>query len=212
MGDYNKRSLPDDGSWEAILKDHLDFDKNFEDEAFPANQTSFFREKDDPPAGFVKSTKKWDRIWTLCGGKTSPLVRAGATASDISQGNLGDCYFLSAVANVANSAALIARLFPGNQEINKAGIYAVRFWRDGEYRIVVVDDYLPLRADGRLVMAGSQGNKEFWVPIAEKAWAKLNGSFMAIKGGQQDYAMLALTGILFPSNITLKPFPDERGR
>jgi hypothetical protein len=61
---------------------------------------------------------------------------------DIYQGKLGDCYFLSSLASLAEYPDRIKRIFI-TKEINDAGCYAVNLFINGERRTVVVDDYFP---------------------------------------------------------------------
>lgn len=102
--------------------------------------------------------------------------------SDILQGRIGDCYFLSAIAGLAEKDYRIKTIFP-NLEINKNGIYMARVLHRGVLMEVMVDDYFPVsKKDGRPVGANPAGGNEIWVMILEKCWAKLYGSYEAIDG------------------------------
>lgn len=46
--------------------------------------------------------------------------------ADVGQGALGNCWFLSAAAVLAERRENIERLFPGNQVYNEQGVYLVR--------------------------------------------------------------------------------------
>jgi hypothetical protein len=54
-------------------------------------------------------------------------------------------------------------------------------------KIVHIDDFLPMRPDGRggfdLVLGRSKDSGELWISLLEKAWAKLHGSYSQIDGG-----------------------------
>ena len=67
-------------------------------------------------------------------------------------GILGDEWFLSAVALLAERPALIERLFI-TKEINSAGLYKVRLCTNGEWMTVTVDDFIPCYPDGEPLFA-----------------------------------------------------------
>jgi len=131
----------------------------------------------------------------------------GFRAQDLRQGGLGDCWFLSALAVVAERHDLIARLFVDldAKAVAAPGRCAVRLFLDGAWRVVEVDDRLPCVVKGatvrraahagasRLAYSRAAGN-QLWVQLLEKAYAKAHGSYQAISGGQIAEALLALTG------------------
>eukprot|EP00438_Fugacium_kawagutii_P008174 Skav214668 [mRNA] locus=scaffold923:273191:275144:+ [translate_table: standard] len=69
------------------------------------------------------------------------------------KGAVGDCWFLSALAVVAQRPDLILRLFKGQTETRVDGRYTVQLFLDGRWDELVVDDQLPCvaqqtRSDG----------------------------------------------------------------
>ncbi len=119
----------------------------------------------------------------------------GLSYDDVTQGEVGDCYFLSSVASIASSdpAALGKLIKPAGD-----GQYDVQFFektRSGAKPVTVrVDGEIPLSKDG-LVYAGSRDEKELWVSLVEKAFAKWQGGYEVInQGGYPEDALYALTG------------------
>ena len=118
----------------------------------------------------------------------------GILAADIRQGFLGDCWFLSAIAALAEFPALVEALFPqDSREYSKAGVYNVKFCKNGTWTLVRVDDYFPCFPSSGPIFSRSNGN-ELWVLLLEKAYAKLHGSYDLIKAGFCYEALIDLTG------------------
>ncbi|MFM7854464.1 MAG: C2 family cysteine protease [Flammeovirgaceae bacterium] len=61
------------------------------------------------------------------------FVSDNFTPSDILQGKLGNCYFLSSLAGLAEKSHRIINLFP-NIQINENGIYMARILHDGVFQ------------------------------------------------------------------------------
>ena len=116
----------------------------------------------------------WRRAHQFCRAPTI-FGRASSDAddidpSDISQGALGTCYFLSALSVAAARPELIRSCFV-TREPNDAGVFCVRFFRDGQPRHVLIDDRFPAHTRGRPLFAASKQSDELWVSILEKVGA-----------------------------------------
>jgi hypothetical protein len=110
----------------------------------------------------------------------------------IIQGDLEDCYLLSALSVIARTPERIRNLFLVD-EYNEYGIYGMTFFVDGEWRAVFVDDQFPFLGN-KLAFARSKNPDEFWIPILEKAYAKLYAGYPSIIGGLVHVSFKDLTG------------------
>ncbi|XP_062824207.1 calpain-3 [Anolis carolinensis] len=159
----------------------------YEDPDFPANESSLFYSQKLP----VKF--EWKRPPEIC--ENPRFIIGGANRTDICQGELGDCWFLAAIACLTLNEKLLFRVIPHDQTFIKdyAGIFHFQFWRYGSWVEVIIDDRLPTYGK-QLVFTKSSQQNEFWSALLEKAYAKLHGSYEALKGGNTTEAMEDFTG------------------
>ncbi len=135
---------------------------------------------------------------------TGPLFKDGPTPEDVQQGQLGDCYFPSAMAALAkNNPDALQKLIKDNGD----GTYTVNFkekdWATGQYKNV------PIKVDGDLyvrswggplygaTLGPDKGEKtmELWFPLVEKAYATWKGSYNDIgNGGMSSDVFQAVLG------------------
>lgn len=74
------------------------------------------------------------------------------------------------------------------------GLHCIKLWRNRSETRVIVDDRLPVDSHGRLIFGSSRSGSEFWVPIFEKAYAKLGGCYETMDGGIESDCLVDLTG------------------
>ncbi|KAJ6461187.1 hypothetical protein C8R47DRAFT_1160099 [Mycena vitilis] len=144
----------------------------------------------------------------------------GASSNDIQQGALGDCWFLSAMATMSTSEGLVEKFCVARDE--EIGVYGFIFFKDDHWVHVIIDDLLytaipkfeelssteknlyhndkelynksARKGSQTLYFARSGTDGETWVPLIEKAYAKLHGDYASLSGGYPSEGVEDLTG------------------
>lgn len=130
--------------------------------------------------------------YTLTAGNL--FAPSGPNYADIKQGQVADCYFVAAIAEIAKtSPQAIHNAFIDNGD----GTYTVRFLNSGVADYVTVDRYLPTYVTARstqpklwyagMTWLASNPSNILWAPLIEKAyvqiaasgWTRGNGSLNA---------------------------------
>ena len=111
---------------------------------------------------------------------------------DVVQGELGDCYFLSACASLAENSQNIKNIIT-NSKIND-GFFEVNVYIHGEPVKILVDDSFPVANASKIAFAGiNEKSGNIWPMLFEKAWAKCNKSYEDIIPGNSADAIQFLT-------------------
>lgn len=84
-------------------------------------------------------------------------------------------------------------------------MYACKLFFNGSYRKVLIDDFVPVRKDGRILCAHTKTRREMWVTLLEKAFIKLMGGSYFVQGSNPGADLFHLTGWI-PETI---PFRKE---
>lgn len=176
----------------------------WEDPDFPATQASVFYHQ-TPPFTF-----QWKRPKELC---TRPVfVHDTPTQFDVVPGKMGDRWLVSCIGVLYLSKGLFYRVVPADQTFSDqyAGVFRFRLWWCGEWVEVLVDDRLPT-VNNKLAFLQAQHSDQFWPALLEKAYAKLHGSYEALKYGTLLDGLADLTGGITES-INLRQDPTSCNR
>ena len=165
------------------------------------NKCKYFAWGDNAPHESAVMNLQWERFNADDGWVLVNTVR-GFQAADILQGGVGDCWFLSALAVIAERRDLIEAVVT-DRRLQRSGECHFTFFLDGDWQPLAVDNYLPCKANakrkqgsGETVLAYSQSRlSQLWVPLLEKAYAKAHHSYWAISGGFISEGMMDLTGL-----------------
>lgn len=112
------------------------------------------------------------------------------TPKTIQAGRLINYALLSGFAAISENPRLVRRLFRMYQpEGGKFKFHKVKICQAGEWRNIVVDDYLPCYPLGRLMFSRNEAD-EIWVAVLEKAFAKLYEGYFSL-------ASLTIPNVLF---------------
>jgi hypothetical protein len=118
--------------------------------------------------------------------------------ANLNQGALGNCFFISAAIAISSVPDHFRKVVPDGQTFEPddyAGIFHFRFWHSGEWIDVCVDDRLPVDANSMLVYCSNPKDPgEFFGPLLEKAYAKLNTCYEFLNGGSLVNALVDLSG------------------
>lgn len=181
----------------------------------------------------AQGPQSWHRIdWIFDAPK---FQIDGYSSSDVVQGANGDCWLIAAVATICSNPSLIQKVCVERDE--ECGVYGFVFYRDGEWIWTVVDDNLFLsnpdfdeRGDTydptgvketrykkshqtgseALYFASCAHENETWLPLLEKAYAKIHGDYDAISGGVSGEAVEDLTGGVTSKILTDRVLSKER--
>lgn len=172
----------------SVIQD-LGYD-NFIDPSFPPDDSSIYDTTNDEEYP-LEEVSVWKRPHEFMYGRPK-LFLDNPDPNDIIQGSLGNCWFLAAIASLAESPAIVKRLFI-NQKYNEFGIYQLRICKNGEWVVVTIDDYFPCSSNGGPIFCSNNGN-ELWAILLEKAYAKLHGNYWQLRAGFVSHGMMDLSG------------------
>lgn len=117
---------------------------------------------------------------------------SGPSPDDIKQGQIGDCYFLSVLSDVARTDPM--KIQQSILDLGD-GTYLVNLVKNGQNVFVHVDASLPVLWANQPAYADFGTNGSMWTAIMEKAWTYVRGgapSYNGISSGWMDEAFASL--------------------
>ena len=121
--------------------------------------------------------------------------------SDIHQGQVGDCWLLSAISALAEFDGAVKKLFRKTKNLEKMPLpgpnqYIITLtdlttWKEVD---IIIDERLAVAPDGRLLASKPSEDGELWVCYLEKAISIHCGGWDNITGGQSTHAWAIMTG------------------
>eukprot|EP01114_Cavostelium_apophysatum_P007275 TRINITY_DN1929_c0_g1_i1.p1 TRINITY_DN1929_c0_g1~~TRINITY_DN1929_c0_g1_i1.p1 ORF type:complete len:718 (-),score=206.71 TRINITY_DN1929_c0_g1_i1:60-2213(-) len=176
-------------SHEQLEKEIIDFcrknNSKFEDKQFVADNFALYKTGTGPHT----KVAQWKRPSEFC--PDPKLFVDGVEAGDVIQGALGDCYFLGALSVVATRKDLLEPLIVSAHP--EYGFYQIKFFKNGDWQVVTIDDRIPC-ANNVPMYSRCKDVNEIWVPLIEKAYAKLHRCYEALDSGSIAAALTDLTG------------------
>lgn len=116
------------------------------------------------------------------------------SGSQVDQGSLGDCWFLSSLAALADkNPEAIRRMVHDDGD----GNYTVTLFIDGEWQAIHVDNTMLIDENGRPRFAGDgdHNDKALWPMLVEKAAIRAyGGDYVAMNAGTGAMSMTLFTG------------------
>jgi len=126
---------------------------------------------------------------------------------DLEQGSLGDNYLLTVLSALGDIEGFIPSIFH-QDKYNHEGIFALKVFVKGRPEDVTVDDLFPTY-NNQPAFAKPTPDGGWWVPLLEKAYAKVNINYEMINGGSQAEVARFFTGAPAQEFETSKFTPEE---
>jgi hypothetical protein len=165
--------------------------KKFTDESFKASKQSLYdkvklKKEDDyfrNKLHFNLRVGVWSRPESIISIQAEKLsLYSNPKPSDVVQGAIGTCWYLSSLSLLTNHLDYFKRIFL-THEINEQGMYRFLLCIRGIWETVTIDDYIPCSAGTQRIVFAKVQNNQLYPALLEKALAKVHGSYAMIIEG-----------------------------
>ena len=183
FSDFEKEA----SQYQQIVAEYKKTGKQYEDKTF------------HPFVDIYESEFKFekDHIWQRVDKYYKSPLFENISYKAIQQGQLGDCYFVSSLSRIAKQKELVPLLFDPKSDM-KCGAVIVYLHAFGRKTPVLIDTLIPFKRGTRVPIFSKPRDIKYspWFCLVEKAYAKLNGSYSNISGGNLHGAIYSLFGYL----------------
>ena len=109
--------------------------------------------------------------------------------------NLNKLYsnFYHAISLLTSFPNLIAKIFK-TKTINEDGLYELYIYYNGDYQILLIDDYFPFIRNSNKLLFSKPKKEEIWLLLLEKAYAKVNGGYGSLFNCDINSILILFTG------------------
>jgi hypothetical protein len=168
-------------------------DALFGDSEFPTNEQSLYKDLAAPPEYAADTPEvEWKRPHEIA-PDDAVLIKDGLSPGDVKQGVLGDCWLLSSFLTLSTNPQLLKNLIV--YDGLEYGFAVFQFFKNGRWQYVIIDTRIPYNPSSKTPLYGHCSDpNEFWVPLMEKAYAKLHGCYEALHSGSMAESLVDLTG------------------
>jgi len=136
---------------------------------------------------------EWRRPHEIFTSDEPLMMKSFDYPGDVKAGILNDQWLLGTFSTMGMNPELLKNLIV--HDGIKSGFAVFQFFKNGRWQIVTVDTRIPYNMTTKTPLYGYCAEpQEFWVPLIEKAYAKLHGNYEILNEGQIGEALVDMTG------------------
>lgn len=146
-----------------------------------------FADTQEALQGTAKAGCGWQSLGEMVPGC---CVFNSVDPSDLHQGQIGDCWLISAMASLAEYPDCIQGLISEEGDHYVVNLFS---YAEGRFVPVEINDKVPAEG-GKPVYVAPTKQGEIWPCLIEKAFAKIGGGYVNLKGGWPHFAFGMMKG------------------
>ena len=130
------------------------------------NNNNPLEEKNNQESIINPNEIEWKRISDVY--PDAVIYEENLNLEDINQGKIGLCYFLCSLASLIKYQKFLSQIFL-TKKINNKCYYEIILFINGQFQIVIIDDYIPFLKSKNKPYFSHPNNNEIWVLLLEKS-------------------------------------------